>query len=484
MSVMRYVKVGLFFISLGVAGSGYVIMSTDGFNRFNTKDYEVIMADATGLSTNSKVYLAGVPVGKIRAIDLSGDQALLTVSFLKDVEIRGGSTVARKSSSILGTSILALTPGDEQNEVLKPGGRIQPTDGETSMTALLGSTQDLSAQISAMIREFQENQMKLLAVSLETFNSIAIKLDQRSDAELDRVSRILESTALITERMDRILAEREGDIGSSASDIAAALANLRAITDEIRGGQGNLGKTLYDDGLYDNLLKTAEETSVAAAKLQEALDSVNRLAVNADTVVRDAGSIVSKANGLGVQVNAAGRYGVLSSGFRGGASLRLEPRSNDRWYRVGVNDSPDGNQTRTVTETTGTSGTTREETVETDYGVTIDAELARKLGAFTLRGGLLESTPGFGLDFAPASWISLSGEAFSFGGGDLPNLRGTVTLYPFFDPWSNKPWNWLYLTGGISDALGAKRDYFFGAGLRFADEEIRGLVGLVPIAAK
>lgn len=481
---MRYVKVGIFFITLGVAGTGYVIMSTDGFNRFNTKDYEVVMDDATGLSTNSKVYLAGVPVGKIRAIDLTGDQALLTVSFLKDVELRADATVARKSSSILGTSILALTPGSPDGVLLKPGDRIKPTAGETSMTALLGSTQDLSAQISGMIREFQENQMKLLAVSLETFNSIAAKLDERSDAELDRISRILESTATITERMDRILSDREGDINASATDIAAAIANLRAITDEIRGGQGNLGKTVYDDALYDNLLKTAEETNKAATKLQEALDSVNRLAVSADTVVKDAGNIVSKANGLGVQVNANGRYGILASAFRGGASLRLEPRSNDRWYRVGVNDSPDGNLTKSVTETKGPAGTTREETVKTDYGVTIDAELARKLGVFTLRGGLLESTPGFGLDFAPARWVSLSGEAFAFGSGTVPNLRGTVTLYPIFDPSSNKPWNWIYLTGGVSDAIGTKRDYFVGAGLRFADEEIRGLVGLVPLAAK
>ncbi len=483
MSMMRYVKVGLFFISLGVAGTTYVVMSTDGFNSFNTKDYEVVLDDATGLSTNSKVYLAGVPVGKIRAIDLTGDQALLTISFLKDVEIRSDATVMRKSSSILGTSILALTPGTETGTVLKPGGRIQPTPGEASMTALLGSTQNLSEQVSELIREFQENQMKLLAISLETFNSIAKKLDERSTTELDRVSRILESTATITERLDRILADREGDIASSADDIAVALANLRAITDEIRGGEGNLGKGLYDDALYDNLVKTAEEANVAASKLQEAIDSVNRLATNADSVVQDAGKIVSKANGLGVQVSAAGRYDLLSSGFRGGASLRLEPLSKDRWYRIGVTDSPDGNVTKTVTDTSGTSGTTHEVTEETTYGVAIDAELARKIGAFTLRGGLLESTPGFGMDFTPATWISLSGEAFSFSTDGLPNLRGTLTVYPFFDPWSNKPWNWIYLTGGISDALGPKRDYFVGAGLRFADEEIRGLVGLVPLAS-
>lgn len=482
MSMMRYIKVGLFFVSLGVAGTTYVVMSTDGFNQFNTRDYEVIMDDATGLSTNSKVYLAGVPVGKIRSINLTGDDALLTISFLKGVEIRADATVMRKSSSILGTSILALTPGSETASVLKAGGRIAPTPGEASMTALLGSTQDLSAQLADILREFQENQMKLLAVSLETFNSIALKLDERSNAELDRVSRILESTAAITERVDAILADREGDIGASATDIRIALENLRAITEEIRGGQGNIGKTLYDDELYDNLVKTAQETNVAASKLQDAIDSVNALAKNADTVVQDAGKIVSKANGLGVQVNTAGRYDIMSSGFRGGASLRLEPDSKDRWYRVGVTDAPDGTTKKTVTEVTGTAGSSRTETNETSYGVAIDAELARRFGAFTLRGGMLESSVGVGFDFQPASWLSLSGEAFKFATGTLPNVRGTVTFFPFFDPWSSKPWNWIYLTGGITDALAPNRDYFVGAGLRFADEEIRGLVGLVPLA--
>jgi len=59
-----------------------------------------------------------------------------------------------------------------------------------------------------------------------------------------------------------------------------------------------------------------------------------------------------------------------------------------------------------------------------------------------------------------------------------------VTYLPFFDPKSNKPWNWLYFSGGINDALNSDRDFFLGAGLRFADEEVRGLVGLVPLVGK
>ncbi|MDR2258311.1 MAG: MCE family protein, partial [Treponema sp.] len=69
---------------------------------------------------------------------------------------------------------------------------------------------------------------------------------------------------------------------------------------------------------------------------------------------------------------------------------------------------------------------------------------------------------------------------FNFRKGEKPNLRGTLTVYPFFDPDSNKPWNWIYLRGGVSNALVDDRDYFVGGGLRFTDTEIKGLVGLIP----
>ena len=128
----------------------------------------------------------------------------------------------------------------------------------------------------------------------------------------------------------------------------------------------------------------------------------------------------------------------------------------------------------------GTVSTT--DTTETTYGVAVNAELARRVGPVTLRGGVLESTAGFGVEFEPFRWVNLSGELFDFRKNESPNLRGTVTLYPYFDPDSAKPWNWLYLRGGVSSALDESRDWFIGAGFRFADEEIRGLVGLVPYA--
>lgn len=482
MKIPQFLKVGLFFITLGTAGSGYVILSSDGFNKLNTKIYEVVMDDVTGLTTNSKVFLAGVPVGKIKSIDLSGNQALIRISFLKDIEIRGDAQISRKSSSILGTSILALTPGNDTEPVILAGSRIGAVSGARDMTTM---AQELGGELSVMIRELQTNQLQLLEVSLITFNSIAKKFDERSEAELDRMTRILESTALLTERMERLLANKEEDINISVGEIRFALENIRNITGEISSGQGNFGQALYDDSLYNSILATAQRTEEAAKKLDSALFNINELALNADRVVTDAGTIVSKATGLGVQVDSGARYDMLSSKMRAGASLYLLPRSNDRWYRVGVTSSPDGISSKTITEKSiNGSSIERTEITETSQAVAIDAELAREFGPLTLRGGLLESTAAVGIDIKPVRWVSISGDLFNFRTGEVPNLRGSLTLFPFFDPDSNKPWNWVYLKGGINAALDTKREYFIGGGLRFTDEEVRGLAGLIPFAGK
>ncbi|MDR1058131.1 MAG: MlaD family protein [Treponema sp.] len=482
MKISNYAKIALFFVILGGAGAGYIVMSSNGVSGLNTRNYEVVLSDASGLSTRSKVYLAGVAVGQVSEITLEGSEAHLKIAFLKDVEIRRDATLARRSSSLLGTSVLALEPGSAAAPPLPPGGRITADKRGGGMEEVMETVQDLGGQVSGLLDEFQKNQMTLLAVSLETFNSIAQKIDARADAELDRVSRILEAAALISEQAEALFRDKGDDIGGSVEEIRGALENIRHITGEIRSGQGNLGQTIYDDRLYLRLLSTVEKTGETADKLTEALGSIDHLAKNIDGVVDTAAIVVEKAAGLGISVDTNARYDFLAAGARASASIRLEPRSNDRWYRIGVSSAPFGVPRRTITETLDNNGNLirYRDTTETKFPVSIDAELARSIGMFTLHGGLLESTAGVGLDFQPLSWLSLSGEVFNFSSGNAPNLRGSLTFYPFFDPDSDKPWNWLYLRGGITNAINGDRDFFLGGGLRFRDREVKGLIGLLP----
>ncbi|MCL2478202.1 MAG: MCE family protein, partial [Treponema sp.] len=414
-------------------------------------------------------------------IKLSGNEARIKVGFLNSLEIREGSQLTRKSSSLLGTSVLSLEPGPDTKPLIPPGGTINSGLNAADMNALLGNVSDLGTQITSILDEFQKNQMALMSVFLENANSITGQIDSKTGDELDKVSRILDAVALVTERIDTLLKNNEGNINSSMNDIYSALADVQSITDEIRQGKGNIGQAVYSDDLYNNLLAVTESTNQTAIKLTEALGSIDSLAKNTDNLVTNAGVIVDKALGLGIQIDSGVRYDFLSANMRAGASLRLQPASNDRWYRIGVSSVPDGVSHRTVTQTTNGSGSvTLEDTTETNYNYAIDLELARSFGFLTLRGGLYESTAGFGLDITPLQWISLSGELFNFRSGELPNLRSTLTIYPFFNPDSDMPWNWIYINGGINNALTGQRDFFIGGGLRFADREVKGLVGLIP----
>ncbi|MDR0554000.1 MAG: MlaD family protein [Treponema sp.] len=484
----RYLKVALFFILLGGAGGTYIILSSDGLNAFNTKLYSATLQDATGLSTRSKVYLAGVAVGKIEEILLEGAEARLKIAFLKHIEIRENARLARKSSSILGTSILALDPGTELSPLIPEGGRINTERNSQDINAVMGTVQDVGGQFSQLLEELQANQLQALTAALENFNALTAKLNERSDVELERVSRILEAAALIAEQTRRILEDRETDIEGAAVDIRAALENLRMITEDIRQGQGNLGQVLYDEKLYHNLLSITGKTGTAIDTVQTTLDTVNSVAVNVNGVVDSAAEIVDRALGLGIQVDALSQYDIRAGTMRAGASLRLEPASNDRWYRIGVSSLPEGIVSRTVKETTTSGGlvpgTIREDTIETKYTVAFNVELARRFGPITLRGGLLYNTAGLGIDIQPIRWVSLSGEVFDFKAGEVPNLRSVVTIFPFFDPNGDNPWNWLYFQGGVNDILRDKRDFFLGGGVRFADREVRGLVGLVPFGGR
>ena len=409
MNASRYVKIALFFIALGGAGAGYIVLSASGISPFNTKTYDVILEDASGLSTRSKIYLAGVSVGKVQGIQLNGTEARVKLAFLKDIEVREDAFISRKPSSLLGTAVLSLDPGSALSPIIPPGSLIRSVPPAGDLNSAMSLVGDIGGQVSVILDEFRSNQLALIAVSLEAISSIAQKIDSQSDLQLDRISRILESAALISERTERILRNSEWNLTGSMADIYEAVANIRAITGEIASGRGNFGQAVYGDSLYSSILATAEKTEDAAGKLGAALESITTLVHTTDGVINNAGEIVDRALGLGIQVDTSARFDIIAQNLRAFASIRLDPRSNDRWYRVGVSSAPDGVSSRKVKETTDSLGNiTREDTTDTQFSFAVDAELARKFGLVTLRGGLLESTAGIGLDIQPFNWLSLS----------------------------------------------------------------------------
>jgi phospholipid/cholesterol/gamma-HCH transport system substrate-binding protein len=140
-------------------------------------------------------------------------------------------------------------------------------------------------------------------------------------------------------------------------------------------------------------------------------------------------------------------------------------------------DDPRGKFSST-TSTSIVNGTTTTRSEERfDSKLKLSALIARKFSGFTVKGGVIESTGGLGLDYELLkNRLTVGVDAWDFSRRDLPPH---LKLYGNYDIVKN-----LFVTGGVDDVLATERNLrtlFLGFGIKFADEDIKTVLGAIPI---
>ena len=505
----RLVKIGLFVLITGVASVIYMTKTADSINAKETYFVQVFMDDASGLLVDTNVRFAGVDVGKVRSIELVEGRAKLTLEISSDVQLFEDAKVSKTIESLLGISAISISPGTRVESPLRAGGIIRNSESANVMDQTFFGAGEVAAEATLFIRELRqflsedggymtlkeilqttrdmtqstsvlvERNLVLLASAMGDITEITRRLNTSSREDVEQLSAILKSTADITDRIERLMANNEGNIQDTLVNVKESVAQAResiakldraldqvhGTLDEVHGvaakinsGEGNIGKLISDDRLYD---KVVSITGSVEEYVNSTIGLDWQIAFQSDFLVN--------------QFDARNQFG-----------LRLTPAGKDKYYSIGFTDTPRLSEMKVQTQTvvTGTGGEapanyTIFET-EKKRALLLNAQIARRFGLFTLRGGVLESTGGLGVDFQPLEKIALSAELFDFGQENAPFLRAVGTLYPFFDPGLSNPFNWLYLSGGVDNILHKDRDYFFGLGLRFRDNDLKGVAGFIP----
>ncbi len=500
----RFLKIGLFVSITGVLLTWYVLRTAEQLDRGgDSYIVHAYMDDASGLVLDSAVNLAGVRVGRLKSIELDGNRARLTLELREDVQLAEDAIVSKVTSNMLGTASVSINPGNGQGAFLGDGDVMRNVRQQAAMSDVMVSANDLAVNASEFVAEINrylaqegtlatldeivevvrettlsasaliEENLLLVRTSMQNVEQFTGRVNQDSVTQVRTIQEILDNTARLTARLDRLVGENDEALARSIQGIEESLSELRVVlasvqvtadnvsdvTTLVRDGEGTVGKLLTNDDFYNRVDRIA-------GKAEEFIDS---------TI------------GLGIQVGFQSDYLVQQNNARSVFDLRLTPGNKDKYYSLGITSTPVPTErerrTETVRSETG-STTTRiieDERVRTD-DVKFNAQLARSWGPVTVRGGMIENTGGVGVDVRPFDQVAISAEAFDFGAEEGVYLRSTGTIYPFFDPESNNPLNWVYISGGVDDILGVYgRDFFVGGGLRFADQDIRGLVGFVPL---
>ncbi|MGH7232747.1 MAG: outer membrane lipid asymmetry maintenance protein MlaD [Nitrospiraceae bacterium] len=127
------------FVVVGLVCLGYLSIKLGKLEIIGGHLYEVEAEfdSASGLKPGGTVEIAGVEVGRIKAILLKDDRASVRLAIHDGVKLYSDTIASVKTRGIIGEKFVGLSPGGSGEE-LKAGGKIRDTESGLDLEELLG----------------------------------------------------------------------------------------------------------------------------------------------------------------------------------------------------------------------------------------------------------------------------------------------------------------------------------------------------------
>ena len=229
------VRVGSFIVA-GVALLIIFIFTIGDISTYFQPGYRlrVLFPSANGITKGSPVQYAGVEVGKIQKVDIVylpdqiTPQVELHVRLPASITVREDDKAAISTFGLLGEKYLEITPGEGRGSIIGPDGRIA---GRPPV-----STERIIERSDEVLNELKQ--------TLQGINSLV------GDAE----ARIYLKEALQEAR-------------DATRNWKAFGERLNLGMTHAESGEGNLGKLLYDEELYNRMLLFVDDLRAHPWKL-------------------------------------------------------------------------------------------------------------------------------------------------------------------------------------------------------------------------
>jgi phospholipid/cholesterol/gamma-HCH transport system substrate-binding protein len=452
-------KVG--FLTL-IAMISVVVMSLkitqnqSGFGKH--VQYKTILEDASGIFEKTPIKVAGINAGRIKAIELEGNKALLTFEIIENIKITPSAKLKIKSVGLLGDKFIDMDLGDQKGDRLPADSLVLTEGGEgldnlaKDASAVMKDVKEITSSIKDALKDNQgRNVIKEIVDNLDQMTSSLKRITNSNEEKVNRIIDDLESLssqlAHETDRFqkDSLMADLS-KVGPILDKVDETVSDLKIIVADVKDGKGTVGKLLRDDAVVDQVSQT--------------LSSVNRLVNRINNLEADIGL----STGANTRTGSDTRF-----------DLDIFP-APERFFRLGLITNDFGPQTESETDTyTSTNDgpesiTSVRKVNKSDFK--FNFQIGRRIQRWSLRAGIIESTGGVGIDyFIPDYGIRGGVELFDYQKEAGANLR----LYTEI-----KLWNVLFTRIAGEDLISREKNQSatISLGLRFTDQDLAALIGI------
>ncbi|MBI5599729.1 MAG: MCE family protein [Deltaproteobacteria bacterium] len=472
-------KVGI-FVFMGLLLLVYMSLRVGGMRLGREEGYllSVRLDSAAGLDKDASVKIAGVEVGRVKDIILEGHKAKLILRVRPDVKVGKDFVAVLKTSGLLGERYLELLPGSPNAPYLANGEEITRVMTYTDMDKLINILSEVAVDIKSVTASMSqafgsregEEKLKNIVSNLEeitvSVNAVIQQNDEKFSSTMTNFEDFSSSLRDVSRSLNALIAENKDDlragvenlrrasvkleeamdtISKVAPEVKNTVSSIGSIAKKIDQGQGTIGKLINEPTTHDEINKT--------------LTGIN--------------SYIERAERFRTFVSYRGEYLFDAKDVKNYFSLRIQPKA-DKYYLLEIVDDPRGYRKTDKKKIIVNGVLTTTKVTTTSESVKFSAQLAKRFDNLAVRGGIIESTGGAGVDYYFfKDMVKVTFEAFDFDKERGPHLKVGANLHIN---------NYFFVTAGYDDfasKVGLESAYL-GLGLQFEDEDLKYLFSNAP----
>jgi phospholipid/cholesterol/gamma-HCH transport system substrate-binding protein len=266
--VWSELKIGVLAIVAAAITAVTIVLLTGGqgffWQRYSLKSR---FNNVAGLNSGSPVRLAGVDVGSVKDVQLSGDQVEVTFqvknSYRSQITTRSIATLG--SVSLLGESAVDITPGTGGTPI-EPWGYVKAGPTPAALSDITNEAGRGIEQLTGLITDIRTG--KGTVGKLMTDEQLYVELQQFVSSANDLTNGIRQGRGSI----GRLLNDP-----TTANELEASLKNVQELTRRLNAGEGSLGKLLNDDSFARSLQSATSNIDTLVAKMNRGEGTAGKL---------------------------------------------------------------------------------------------------------------------------------------------------------------------------------------------------------------
>lgn len=448
-------KVGL-FVLLGLVALFMLSMQVSKATNFTKSGYELnaFFENLTGLDENAKVKIGGVDVGFVKKKTLDGGKPKVSMIIYDGIKIPSDSVVSLSQDSILGTKFVEIRQG-VSGESLTAGASITKEARYANFAETATSINEAANELKTFIAElrgtFDPESRKNLQEAILNFKTMAASVGVAANQFGAMSGEFRTAGVTVNEKLPRILAQ----IDDLSREFAQTGKDVNKKLPEIMDRFAAIEKELQE------VIKENKQP------LNSALKSVDSFFANGNDTVQKLDKYISKGMNSNLEISMRGE-GMLRDGYTKGyfgADYSPAPTKHYLIEMVSDRDNTGMNQNRQYAEAEKHS-----------KGKTyISAQYGKRFDNVMVRGGVIESTGGAGIDYyAKKDKLKASLDVYDFGAqndvrGDKPHAKASLRY---------RMLKHVDLIAGYDNFLNKKAATVFGGvGVTFVDDDLKYIVG-------